>query len=127
MDLSVGGPYYAAAVLAIATALAVLISAVSGHRHGNTAAGLPMLILGLIAAEGPASYGAFVGDEADLTGSAVGGLLGFGGGAMAGLITVVLLVAHWARRNDGERQRTTLMRCSYAGDGAGAVSSSPGR
>lgn len=105
MDLSVGGPYYAAAVLAIATALAVLISAISGHRHGNPTAGLPMLILGLIAAEGPASYGAFVaGDsDADLTGSAAGGLLGFGVGAVTGLIIVVLLVAHWARRNDGEQ------------------------
>ncbi|MDX3068267.1 MULTISPECIES: hypothetical protein [Streptomyces] len=44
-----------------------------------------------------------MGDDADLTGSAVGGLLGFGVGALAGLIIVVLLVAHWARRNDGER------------------------
>ncbi|EGX61142.1 MULTISPECIES: hypothetical protein [Streptomyces] len=105
MDLSIGGPYYAAVVLAIATALAVLISAISGHRHGNPTAGLPILLLGLIAAEGPASYGAFVdGDlDTDLAGPVEGGLLGFGVGAVAGLIIVVLLVAHWARRNDGEQ------------------------
>lgn len=105
MDLSFGGPYYAAAVLAMATALAVLISAVSGHRHGNPAVGVPMLFLGLVAAEGPAFYTAFVdgGSEANLTVLALSGVAGFGIGAVAGLVIVVLLVAHWARRGRAER------------------------
>ncbi|MFE0357483.1 hypothetical protein ACFW2K_26175 [Streptomyces nigra] len=105
MDLSSGGPYYAATVLALATALAVLISALSGHHQGNPTAGLPILLLGLFAAEGPTCYRAFAdGDsDVDLTGSVMGGLLGFGVGTVAGLIIVVLLVAHWARRNAGEQ------------------------
>ncbi|MFD9038720.1 hypothetical protein [Streptomyces bottropensis] len=103
--MSTGGPRYAATVLALATALAVLISAISGHHQGNPTAGLPIFLLGVIAAEGPTCYRAFAdgASDADLTRSVTGGLLGFSVGTVASLTIVVLLVAHWARRNDGEQ------------------------
>ncbi|EST17927.1 hypothetical protein [Streptomyces roseochromogenus] len=102
MDLSFNGPYYAAAVLSLTTAAALLISAVSGHRHGNPAGGVPMLLLGLFVAEGPALYGALVdGDpDADLTGSMLGGLAGVGIGTVVGLAIVVSLTTRWSRRSE---------------------------
>lgn len=64
-----------------------------------------MLFLGLVAAEGPAFYTAFVdgGSEADLTVPVLGSVADFGIGAAAGLVIVVLLVARWARRSGAER------------------------
>lgn len=64
-----------------------------------------MLFPGLVAAEGPAFYTAFVddGSEADLTVSVLGSVADFGIGAAADLVIVVLLVARWARRRGAER------------------------
>ncbi|MGW0603930.1 hypothetical protein [Streptomyces sp. NPDC002640] len=102
MDLSVTGPYYAGVVLATTTGAALLISAVSGHRHGNPTAGLPVLLLGLVAAEGPALLSSAVGPDpgADLTGPVLGGLAGIGIGAVVGLAIVVLLTTRWSRHSE---------------------------
>lgn len=98
MDLY--GPYYAAVMLAAATAAAVLVSAVRGNRDGNPLAGVPVLGFGVLAAGAPAFYGFLMNDaDPDPFGLFLGGLAGFGIGAVAGLGLVVGLFGYRARRD----------------------------
>ncbi len=91
------GGYYSGIVLCLSTVIAVISSAIKGNRHGDPAAGVPLLIWGVFAAEAPALYVAFKDPSSDLSGPVLGGLVGFGFGFVVGFIVVAVLITRWSR------------------------------